>query len=104
MASADAIGSEPYLRGQGTILRACLRLHADSNAGRKFVASLLHLHRLSVGIKLAHQAVSVLFCGCRNMGDKGFDQVPTGSFESFRTAEIRGIRFNKSWIEVVLPD
>src|ERR1700730_5933655 len=38
------------------------------------------------------------------MGDKGLDQVPTGSFESFRTAEIRGVRFNKSWIEVVLAD
>jgi hypothetical protein len=38
------------------------------------------------------------------MGDKGLDQIPTGSFKSFRTAEIRGVRFNKSRIEVVLPD
>ncbi len=38
------------------------------------------------------------------MGDKGLDQVSAGSFESFRTAEVRGVRLNKSRIEVVLPD
>ena len=38
------------------------------------------------------------------MGDKGFDQISTGSLESFRTTEICGVRFNKSRIEVVLAD
>jgi hypothetical protein len=38
------------------------------------------------------------------VGDKGLDQVPTGSAESFRAAEIRGVRLNKSRIEVVLTD
>src|ERR1700738_3920237 len=104
MVSVGANGSEPYPREREIILPACHRPHADSNADPEFVASLLHLHSASVGIELAHQAVSVLFCGCRNMGDKGLDQVPTGSFESFRTAEIRGVRLNEGRIEVVLAD
>jgi hypothetical protein len=38
------------------------------------------------------------------MGDKGLDKVPTGSAESFRATEIRGVRLNKGRIEVVLTD
>jgi len=36
------------------------------------------------------------------MSDKGLDQIPAGSAQSFRTAKISGIRFNKGWIKVVL--
>ena len=38
------------------------------------------------------------------MANKELDQVPARSFQSFRTAEIRGVRLNKSRIEVVLAD
>jgi hypothetical protein len=104
MAFADAIGSERDPREQETILQSCFRLHVRSNEDLGFVASLLRLHKLRVRIELAHETVSVFFCGCGNVGNKGLDEVPAGSTQSFRTAEIRGVRFNKSWIEVVLAD
>jgi hypothetical protein len=38
------------------------------------------------------------------MGDKGLHQISAGSAQSLRTAEIRGVRLNKSWIKIVLAD
>src|SRR6266513_5375375 len=58
MASADAIGNEPVPREQEIILPVYVRLRVGSNEDQGFVASLLHLHGLSIRIEFAHSAIS----------------------------------------------
>jgi hypothetical protein len=38
------------------------------------------------------------------MGDEGLDQIAAGPAEGLRAAKVRGIRFDESWIKVVLSD
>jgi hypothetical protein len=59
------------------------RMHA-----RERVFSWLCLHGLSVGVQLAHQGVSVLFCGRSETGNEEPDQFPAGAAQVFRAREI----------------
>ena len=104
MASAGAIGNERFPPEQEITLQSYFRLHVGSDEGQGFVASFLHLHRLRVRIEFAHEAVSVLFRGCRYVGNKGLDEVPAGSAQRFRAAKVCGVCLDKSRIEVVLAD
>jgi hypothetical protein len=56
---------------------------------RERVFSWLCLHGLSVGVQLAHQGVSVLFCGRSETGNEELDQFPV-----FRATEI-GVGFTR---------
>lgn len=38
------------------------------------------------------------------MRNKGFNQIATGVFEDRSATEVRGVRFDQYWIEVVLAD
>ncbi len=90
-------------RSEGRIkVQFCFRLPVGADEGEGFVASLLHLHGLSVRIEFAHEAVSVLSGRGRYVGDKRLDEVSAGSAQSFRAAEVCGICLNESRIEVVL--
>ena len=74
------------------------------NEDREYVVSWPCLHRLRVGIQLADQGISVLFCSRSQMGDEGLDQFTAGATESFGTAEVCGIGLHEIRIEVVLAD
>ena len=53
------------------------------------------LHRLSVGIQLADQGISVLFCSRAEMGDEGLDQFTAGATQSFGAAEVGRVRLHE---------
>ena|ERR1700756_307019 len=38
------------------------------------------------------------------MSDEGLDPIAAGPAEGLRAAKVRGVRFDESWIEVVLSD
>jgi hypothetical protein len=59
---------------------------------------------LSVGIQLAYKGIAICFCGSRKLSDERFDQVAAGILQRCSSAEIRGIGFHESWIEIVLAN
>ena len=61
-------------------------------------------YRLRVGIEPADQHVPVFFCACCKVRNKGLNQIPIRFFQGWRAAEIGGVGFNESGIEIVLAD
>ena len=60
--------------------------------------------RSSVGIEFADEPVSIFLGECRELSDKGFNQVTAGFFQGLCTAEIGGVSFHEVGIEIVLAD
>jgi hypothetical protein len=59
---------------------------------------------LSVGIQFAQEGIAVFSRGNRKLSDERFDQVAAGALQGRGAAEIRGIGFHESWIEIVLAN
>src|ERR1700722_15105477 len=59
---------------------------------------------LRVRIQFADECVSILLRSGRKLSDERFDQVTARIFKSRGAAEIRGVRLNERWIEIVLAN
>jgi len=59
---------------------------------------------MSIRIEFADEPVSIVLGECRELSDKGFNQVTAGLFQGLCTAETNGVCFHERWIEVVLAD
>src|SRR5271169_552096 len=104
MASADASGRKRHPRAPGRSHRDEDQSLGALSEGPEYGVSWLDLHRLGIRVEFADQRIPVIFCRSREMGDEGFDQIPTGFFESFGAAEVRGVGLHKCGVEIKLPN
>ena len=73
MVFADAADTTLFPHGPGTHHRNWFRNLDVANAGRESDVSWLDLRRLCIGIESADQHVSVFFCTCGEVRNKGLN-------------------------------
>ena len=105
MVFVDAAGTILCPHEPETIHANRLRNLGAWNPGRESDVSLRNLrYRLRIGIESADQHVPVFFCACRKVRNEGLHQISICFFQGWRAAEISGVCFNESGIEIVLAD
>ena len=105
MVFVDAAGNILCPHEPETIHANRLRNLGAWNLGRESDVSLRNpRYGLRIGIKSADQHVPVFFCACSEVRNKGLDQIAIRFFQGWRAAEIGGVCFDESGIEIVLAD
>src|SRR6266481_4170417 len=104
MAFGDAPGTMLFPHAPETRHRNWFLNLGVANAGRESDVSWLSLHRLRIGIESADQHVLIFLCACRQVRNKGLDQISACFFQRWRAAEISGICPNERGVEIVLAD